>query len=89
MNAFRILKSAVSLTAAIALILQVRPAPAQQTAGDDEDQVVARVAFLTGDVSYNRGDDPDDWQPAALNFPMTQGDRLLHDEGSQDRASNR
>ena len=75
----------VSLAAGIALILQVRPAPAQQIdRGDDEaDQVVARVAFLTGDVSYNRGDDPDDWQPAALNFPMTQGDRLFTTKGAK------
>jgi hypothetical protein len=78
-------KRAVSLVAALALILQVRPAPAQQpdAGGDEADQVVARVAFLTGDVSYNRGDDPDDWQPAALNFPMTQGDRLFTTRGAK------
>src|ERR1017187_3337881 len=77
--------SAVSLAAAFALVLQVRPAPAQQPVpGDDEaGQVVARVAFLTGDVSYNRGDNPDDWQPAALNFPMTQGDRLFTTRGAK------
>lgn len=43
---------------------------------DDIRQTVVRVAYFSGDVSYNRGDDPDDWQPAALNFPMTLGDRL-------------
>ena len=73
---------AVSLAAAFALILQVRPAPAQQP-DDEADQVVARVAFLTGDVSYNRGDDPDAWQAAALNFPMTQGDRLFTTRGAK------
>ncbi|MGE5358474.1 MAG: hypothetical protein ACM3NQ_05600, partial [Bacteroidales bacterium] len=38
---------------------------------DDIRQTVVRVAYLSGEVSYNRGDDPDDWQPASLNFPMT------------------
>src|SRR5437762_8315530 len=42
----------------------------------DVDQTVARVAYFTGTVSYNRGDDPDDWQPAGLNFPLTLGDRI-------------
>jgi hypothetical protein len=37
---------------------------------------VARVAYFSGGVSYSRGDDPDNWQPASLNFPMTLGDRL-------------
>jgi hypothetical protein len=48
--------------------------PVPQT--DDIRQTVARVAYFSGEVSYNRGDDPDDWQPALLNFPMTLGDRL-------------
>jgi hypothetical protein len=43
---------------------------------DDILQTVVRVAYFSGEVSYNRGDDPDDWQPASLNFPMTLGDRL-------------
>ena len=43
---------------------------------DDIRQTVVRVAYFSGEVSYNRGDDPDDWQPAALNFPITLGDRL-------------
>jgi hypothetical protein len=79
-------KAGVSLAATFAMVFQVRTAPAQQPdSGDDDaaDQVVARVAFLSGDVSYNRGDDPDDWQPAALNFPMTQGDRLFTSRGAK------
>src|ERR1039457_5722729 len=81
----RSVNRAVSLAAAFALVLQVRPAPAQQPApGDDEaDQVVARVALLTGDVSSHRGDNPDARQPAALNFPMTQGDRLFTTRGAK------
>jgi hypothetical protein len=43
---------------------------------DAEDQTVGRVAFLQGTASYNRGDDPDDWQPAQPNFPLTTGDHF-------------
>jgi len=43
---------------------------------DDIHQTVARVAYFSGEVSYSRGDSPDDWQPASINFPMTLGDRL-------------
>jgi Family of unknown function (DUF6600)/FecR protein len=38
-------------------------------------QTVARLAYVSGDVSFARGDDPDDWQPANANIPMTLGDR--------------
>ena len=39
-------------------------------------QTVARVGYISGDVSFARGDDPDDWQPADSNVPMTLGDRV-------------
>ena len=39
-------------------------------------QSVARVSWFEGGVSFNRGDDPDDWQPASINYPMTLGDRI-------------
>ena len=39
-------------------------------------QTVARVSYLQGTASYARGDEPDDWQTAALNVPMTLGDRV-------------
>ena len=39
-------------------------------------QTVARVGYVSGDVSFARGDDPDDWQPADSNIPMTLGDRV-------------
>ncbi len=44
-------------------------------------QAVARVSFLSGDVSYNRGDEPDVWQDAAVNVPMTLGDRMYLRDG--------
>jgi hypothetical protein len=52
------------------------PALRAQENDDVSDQTVARVAFLQGTATYNRGDDPDDWQPAEPNFPLTTGDRF-------------
>jgi len=46
-------------------------------------QTVARISFLSGQVSFSRGDDPDDWQPADKNVPMTLGDRIY--TGSRSR----
>lgn len=43
---------------------------------NDVVQTVARISHLQGTVSYARGDEPDDWQPADYNVPMTLGDRL-------------
>jgi hypothetical protein len=39
-------------------------------------QTVARISYLSGDVSFSRGDDPGNWQPADVNVPMTLGDRV-------------
>jgi hypothetical protein len=47
--------------------------PAQYS---DIRQTVARISYVSGDVSYNRGDEPDVWQDAVVNVPMTLGDRL-------------
>ena len=46
-------------------------------------QTVARISFLSGPVSFSRGDDPEDWQPADRNVPMTLGDRIY--TGSRSR----
>ncbi len=43
---------------------------------DDIRQTVARLAYVSGNVSFARGDDPDQWQPANPNIPMTLGDRV-------------
>ena len=43
-------------------------------------QTVARVSNLAGPVSYARGDDPDNWQAAEPNLPLTIGDRLFADD---------
>ena len=44
-------------------------------------QTVARLAYISGDVSFARGDDPDEWQPADANIPMTLGDRVWTADG--------
>jgi len=46
-------------------------------------QTVARISYLSGQVSFARGDDPNDWQPADVNVPMTLGDRIY--TGSRSR----
>jgi len=45
----------------------------------EEAQTVARISHLQGSASYARGDQPDDWQPADVNVPMTIGDRVYTD----------
>ncbi len=50
------------------------PAPAAEP---EIQQTVARISLIAGnDVSFSRGDDPENWQPADLNVPMTLGDRV-------------
>jgi len=67
-----------TLFAVIVPLLAAAVARAQAPAQGDEEvrQTVARVSFLGGSVSYVRGDDPDNWQPADTNVPLTVGDRL-------------
>jgi hypothetical protein len=46
-------------------------------------QTAARISYLDGDVSFARGDDPDTWQGADRNVPMTLGDRVYTGRGSR------
>jgi hypothetical protein len=41
---------------------------------------VARISFVSGPVSYSRGDDPDEWDDAIENVPLTLGDRIYAPE---------
>ncbi len=45
--------------------------------GEEIRQGVARVALLSGSVSFCRGDDPRAWRKAAVNAPLTSGDRVF------------
>ncbi len=48
----------------------------QDNYDDGIDQIVARVSFLQGPVSFARGDDPDNWDAAVVNVPFGLGDKL-------------
>ena len=61
----------LGITAAFLLLLLAAPARGQEI-----DQTVARISYLSGPVSYSRGDNPDEWEAAAVNVPFTIGDRL-------------
>ena len=57
--------------------------PSDPNGNEDIRQTVARIAYLNGGVSYARGDDPDNWQAADLNVPMTLGDRIYTGRGGR------
>ena len=68
-----------SLFAVAAILLASLPAAAQSDSGYQDDgirQSVARISYFEGAVSFNRGDDPDGWQLASVNYPVTLGDRI-------------
>jgi len=87
MKSLSMTRYVLALTGLLCALLFVPSARAQQRDeyGDVRDirQTVARIAYLSGDVSFARGDDPDDWQPADRNVPMTLGDRVY--TGSRSR----
>ena len=60
----------------VAMLLGVAPCLAHDNEEEEIHQTVARISYVSGDISFSRGDDPDNWQPADLNVPMTQGDRI-------------
>jgi len=79
-------RNALGWVAAVMLAVATLPAGAQDypEPGDQIQQTVARISFLEGnDASYSRGDDPDDWQAAVVNVPMTLGDRVYTGDGSR------
>src|SRR5918992_3812293 len=65
----------VAITLLLLVLTTSQPAPAQEI-----DQTVARLSFVSGPVSYSRGDDPDEWDPAMINVPFTLGDRIYAPE---------
>ena len=76
-------KKAALAATLIAALASSRAARAQDIDYPEQDirQTVARLAYVSGDVSFARGDDPDDWQPADPNVPMTLGDRAWTADG--------
>ena len=59
-----------------------QPGSADEASDSGISQSVARISYLNGNVSFARGDDPDQWQDADVNVPMTIGDRVYTGEGS-------
>ena len=58
---------------------------AERAAADDDDDPpsrVARLAYASGNVSFNPAG-TDDWVAAVVNRPMTTGDKLWSDDGSR------
>ncbi len=64
------------LVTTLLVLVVLFPQPSFAQDDDDVRQSVARIAFLSGTASFNRGDDPDNWEEAVVNYPMTLGDRL-------------
>ena len=48
----------------------------------DPPSQVARLSYISGSVSFQPGN-LDEWTPAMLNYPLTEGDRLWTDDGSR------
>ena len=78
-------KTLAALAGITGVVLLAAPAFAQERDEYGEaQQTVARVGYIDGSASFSRGDDPDNWQTADRNVPMTIGDRLY--TGSRSRA---
>ena len=78
------ISSKSKLSAGLTLILfalsflGVSPVPAQERY-----PAVARISFVSGPVTYSRGDDTDEWDDAIENLPLTIGDRIFAPEGGR------
>ena len=73
----------VALMSADRVQAQQRDEYGDVNAADVSYQTVARISYLSGNVSFARGDDPDNWQAADQNVPMSVGDRIYTDARSR------
>ena len=71
--------SLVSIALAVLLFAVERASAADD---DDPPSRVARLAYTSGNVSFNPAG-TDDWVAAVVNRPMTTGDKLWSDDGSR------
>src|ERR1044071_6923474 len=65
----------------LAVLLAIGAASAMADA-DDPPSRVARLNYRNGSVSF-RPDAVEEWSDATLNYPLTTGDHLWADDGSQ------
>jgi hypothetical protein len=63
-------------SAAVFLLPAFASGQARDEYGGEIHQTVARISYIDGSASFARGDDPDNWQAADRNVPMTIGDRV-------------
>jgi hypothetical protein len=56
---------------------------ATPSAAEEPYPAVARLSFVSGEVTYSRGDDPDEWDDALENVPLTVGDRVYAPDNSR------
>ena len=78
----------VALTSADRVQAQQRDEYGDVNASDVSYQTVARISYLSGNVSFARGDDPDNWQAADQNVPMSARRSHLHGREEPRRASS-
>src|SRR5262245_2238395 len=69
-----------SAIASTLLLLLLAPSQSARAQDQDIGQTVARISFVSGSVSYSRGDDPDQWDDAIVNVPLTLGDKIYAPE---------
>ena len=74
------MKNLLLCVSALAAILAVSGIAAAQDA--DPPSRVARIAYLTGPVSFEPAG-VDEWADASLNYPMSTGDNLYADNGAR------
>src|SRR5262245_13558050 len=60
----------------------ILPSP-NRTLAQERNPAVARISFVSGPVTYSRGDDPNQWDDAIENVPVTIGDRIYSPEGGR------
>ncbi|HEX2662439.1 MAG TPA: DUF6600 domain-containing protein [Candidatus Acidoferrum sp.] len=77
-------KQVVKWMSVVSVALAALLFAAQRAAADDDDPPsrVARLAYASGNVSFNPAG-TDDWVAAVVNRPMTTGDKLWSDDGSR------
>ena len=67
--------------AAIAVTLML--AAPNHSLAQERYPAVARISFVSGPVTYSRGDDPNEWDDALQNVPLAIGDRIYTPAGGR------
>jgi Family of unknown function (DUF6600) len=75
LNSANLLKLGFAVIFFASTLISPRPLPAQERY-----PTVARISFVSGPVTYSRGDDPDQWDDAIENVPLAIGDRIYSPE---------